>query len=95
MGPAAAQNSENRVSISVEAYHLLYQQGLIPEKAELIEGVIYSKMPKNPIHSNILRKLNLYLFKILGDKFLLSSENPIFLQLLERLDNVKIFKAGS
>lgn len=56
---------------------MLYNQGLIPEKAELIEGVIYSKMPKNPIHSNVLRKLNLYMYKALGDQFILSSGNPI------------------
>jgi Uma2 family endonuclease len=43
--------------ISVEAYHLLYNQGLVSEKSELIEGVIYSKMTKNPRHSNIVRKI--------------------------------------
>lgn len=77
MAAASVQTSENRVPISVEAFHMLYNQGLIPEKAELIEGVIYSKMPKNPIHSNVLRKLNLYMYKALEDQFLLSSENPI------------------
>lgn len=39
--------------LSVDAYHLLYENGLVAEKAELIEGVIYNKMPKNPIHSEI------------------------------------------
>ncbi len=94
MGPAAVQTSENRVTISVEAYHLLYNQGLIPEKAELIEGVIYSKMPKNPIHSHILRKLNLHLFKILGDQFLLSSENPISFEDSEPEPDISVLPLG-
>jgi hypothetical protein len=47
--------------ITVEAYHFLYENGLVEEKAELIEGVIYSKMPKNPIHSEILRRIHSFI----------------------------------
>ncbi|MBK7054867.1 MAG: hypothetical protein IPH52_07385 [Leptospiraceae bacterium] len=34
---------EKAVPISVEAYHLLYKQGLISEKTELLEGVVIEK----------------------------------------------------
>ncbi|HMV80688.1 MAG TPA: Uma2 family endonuclease [Leptospiraceae bacterium] len=91
---ASVQTLENRVPISVEAFHMLYNQGLIPEKAELIEGVIYSKMPKNPIHSNVLRKLNLYLYKALGDQFILSSENPISFDDSEPEPDISVLPLG-
>ena len=45
---------EKAVPISVEAYHLLYKQGLISEKTELLEGVVIEKMPKDPIHANLV-----------------------------------------
>lgn len=36
--------------ISVAGYHIMAQQGLVAERAELIRGVIIEKMPKTPLH---------------------------------------------
>lgn len=38
-------------TISVEKYHRLFELGIIPEKTELIEGVIFKKMPKSAEHT--------------------------------------------
>ncbi|MCB1193284.1 MAG: Uma2 family endonuclease [Leptospiraceae bacterium] len=91
----AIQDSDNVLPITIEAYHLLYERGLIPEKAELIEGVIFSKMPKNPIHSEILRKLNLFLYKNLSEKYIISSENPITIEDSESEPDIAILPEGN
>lgn len=57
MSAALEKSVPPQVLFSVEMYRAIYEQGLIPEKSELIEGVIYSKMTKNPIHSDVLRSL--------------------------------------
>jgi Uma2 family endonuclease len=63
--------------ISIEAYHLLYEQGFISEKTELLEGVVVEKMPKDPIHSNIVTQLAYFLYDRLKGKFQVRQENPI------------------
>ena len=42
---------EAAMPLTVEAFHLLSDAGLIPEKAELIAGVVFVKMPPSPPHS--------------------------------------------
>ena len=37
--------------LSVKAYHVLGELGLLPEKTELLHGEVYQKMPKSPLHS--------------------------------------------
>lgn len=41
---------KHALPISVAGYHLMAQQGLVAERAELIRGVIIEKMPKSPLH---------------------------------------------
>lgn len=68
---------ERAFPISVEAYHFLYKQGLISEKTELLEGVVIEKMPKDPIHANLVTLLTHFLYEIIKNKFQLRQENPI------------------
>ena len=80
--------------ITVEAYHLLYENGLVEEKAELIEGVIYTKLPKNPIHSEILRRIMKFLYSLESNEILISSENPITLNNSEPEPDIAILLPG-
>jgi Uma2 family endonuclease len=68
---------EKAVPISVEAYHFLYKQGLISEKTELLEGVVIEKMPKDPIHANLVTLLASYLYEAIKNEYQLRQENPI------------------
>jgi Uma2 family endonuclease len=43
--------------LSVSAYHTLGEMGLIPEKTELLRGLVFTKMPKSPLHSALLKRL--------------------------------------
>ena len=81
MGNAIFDNPtvwERAVPITVEAYHFLYRNGLVSEKTELLEGVVVEKMPKDPIHANIVTNLAYYLYEKLKNKFQVRQENPIY-----------------
>ena len=69
--------SERAFPLSVEAYHFLFKEGLISEKTELLEGVVVEKMPKDPLHANIVTKLSFFLYEKLKNKFQIRQENPI------------------
>ena len=43
--------------LSVKAYHVLGDLGLIPERSELLYGQVFHKMPKSPYHSLLLLRL--------------------------------------
>jgi len=54
--------------------------GLIPERYELVEGVIYSKMGQKPPHRIVLNEIYRWLASVFGLKFLLGQQ-PITLDL--------------
>ena len=50
---AILENPEIRrraMPISIAAYHVMFQQGMVAERAELVRGVIIEKVPKSPLH---------------------------------------------
>lgn len=81
---------ERLFPISVDAYHSLYNQGFISEKTELLEGVVIEKMPKDPIHANIVTKLAYFLYKVLKNIYQLRQENPIQIELSEPEPDIAI-----
>ena len=68
---------ERALPTTVEQYHALFAQGLIPENVELIEGIIIEKMPKSPLHSYLLSKLMGKLQAVAVGRFFVRSEQPI------------------
>lgn len=63
--------------MTVEQYHYLGEAGLIPEKTELIEGVVISKMPKSPIHVFITKKLFQILSNLISKEYTIQKEDPL------------------
>ncbi|NBU97472.1 MAG: Uma2 family endonuclease [Spirochaetia bacterium] len=63
--------------ISIQGYHELFRLGFIPEKTELIEGVIVEKMPKDPIHAGLVQKLSLFFINSISNKYHVRQENPL------------------
>lgn len=62
--------------ISVEAYHMLASGN---KRTELIQGIIFNKMPKSPLHANTLRLVHKALAELLHPAYELVTENPITL----------------
>ncbi len=54
--------------ISVAAYHTMFGQGLVEDRAELIRGVIVEKMPKSPLHEILTSGIHELLFVQLASK---------------------------
>ncbi|HEY6225906.1 MAG TPA: Uma2 family endonuclease [Verrucomicrobiae bacterium] len=63
--------------MTIEAYHILGEAGVIPENSELLYGLVYTKMPKSPFHSFLLRRLLELIRNIELRGFLVSSEQPL------------------
>lgn len=59
--------------ISIEEYYKLFGN----EKTELIEGMVYYKMPKSAKHAAIIALLSEYLRRILSPSRRVMSENPV------------------
>jgi Uma2 family endonuclease len=65
--------------MSVEAYHVLAEAGVVAEDTELLYGVVYTKMAKSPTHTSLVRAF-IKLFKTLeSPNFFASYEQPLTL----------------
>lgn len=64
--------------LSVAAYHALGEMGMIPEKTELLRGLVFTKMPKSPLHRWVLmRLLELIQVGLARAPFWVQTEQPI------------------
>lgn len=63
--------------LSVEAYHALGEAGLIPEKTELLHGLVFKKTPKSPLHRALAQRLANLFRKLIGNGFVVWTEQPI------------------
>ena len=63
--------------VSVEFYHEAGRLGLIGEDVELLEGVIFKKMPKSPLHQTLIRILQKMLQEIVPHSCFIDRECPI------------------
>ena len=63
--------------LSVSAYRVLGEAGLISKRTELLNGVVYQKMSKSPLHSALVRELLTLLAQAQLTGCFVSSEQPI------------------
>jgi len=63
--------------LSVTAYRALGEAGLIPKNTELLNGIVYKKMSKSPLHSALVRELLKLLAQVQLPGCFVSSEQPI------------------
>jgi Uma2 family endonuclease len=63
--------------LSVNAYHVLGDLGLVPEKTELLYGQVFYKMPKSPFHRLLLMRLLELLQRALPPGLHVQPEQPI------------------
>jgi Uma2 family endonuclease len=63
--------------LSVAAYRVLSESGLIPKNTELLYGFVYTKMSKSPLHSALVRRLARLLNQGLPPGYFVDSEQPI------------------
>ena len=63
--------------LSVEAYHALGEAGLMPERTELLYGLVYHKMSKSPLHTFLMLRLLRLLQAALPTGLCLRPEQPL------------------
>lgn len=63
--------------LSVQAYHVLGEAGLIPKKTELLYGQVIHKMPKTPWHSYLQQSLSEVIQAARPSGMFLRIEQPI------------------
>ena len=81
--------------ISVETYFKLGEQNLISENTELIEGIIFQKMPKSPLHYSITQKLLGYFINKLTSQFMARQEGPILMKASSPEPDIAIVESRS
>lgn len=63
--------------VSIEFYHEASRLGMIGEDVELLEGVIFRKMAKSPLHEWLIELFKRHLEAICGPGFFVGKERPI------------------
>ena len=63
--------------LSVAAYRVLGEAGLIPKNTELLYGFVYKKMSKSPFHSFLVMRLFRLLNSVKPPTHIVCSEQPI------------------
>lgn len=77
--------------LSVEFYHEAGRLGLIGEDVELLEGVLFTKMPKSPLHQFLARRLQRLLESLVPAGFFVDRESPITCRRSEPEPDVAVF----
>ncbi|MFN0127202.1 MAG: Uma2 family endonuclease [Verrucomicrobiales bacterium] len=65
--------------LSVAAYHALGAAGVMPERTELLRGVVFDKMPKSSLHVWMVRALSRIITNQLPNELDLRVEQPLTL----------------
>lgn len=63
--------------LSVAAYRVLGEAGLIPKNTELLYGFVYTKMSKSPYHSFLVQLLQAMLLRTVPTGFVVRTEQPV------------------
>ena len=64
--------------LSIEAYQALGEMGHLGKNAELLYGVVFTKMPKSPLHASIATRLFKLVRKAASEEtYVVRSEQPI------------------
>lgn len=80
--------------VSVEFYHEAGKLGMIGEDVELLEGVIFKKMPKSPFHEWLVEFLRERLLQICGPSYFIGKERPITCSTSEPEPDLAVIKGS-
>ncbi len=71
----------SRHKLNVDDYQQMITAGILTSEhhVELLEGELFNMSPIGPLHSSKTNRLNLLLVQALGDKAIVSVQNPILL----------------
>ncbi|MFN7813219.1 MAG: Uma2 family endonuclease [Planctomycetia bacterium] len=65
--------------ITVAQYHRLSADGVVPERTELLQGIIVEQMTKSPLHTFLVRRLAAWLAEAVPPAWHVRKEEPLTL----------------
>lgn len=65
--------------LTVEQYHRLSDEGIVPERTELLQGVVIEQMTKSPLHTFLVQRLTRWMESALPGGWLVRKEEPLTL----------------
>ena len=63
--------------LTVAEYHQLGEEGILGEDVELLEGLVVEKMPKNPRHVTVVKRLRRLLEAMFKGRWEVNSQDPV------------------
>lgn len=70
---------EAALPLTVEQYHRLSAEGIVPERTELLQGVIIEQMTKSPLHTFLVQRLARWIEPALPKEWFVRKEEPLTL----------------
>lgn len=89
-----AEARQSVFPVSVEFYHEAGRLGLIGADVELLEGVLFTKMPKSPLHEWLVEILRERLVAVCGTGFFIGKERPITCSHSEPEPDLAVFQGS-
>lgn len=65
--------------LTVEQYHRLSAECIVPERTELLQGVVIEQMTKSPLHTFLVQRLTRWMESALPAGWLVRKEEPLTL----------------
>jgi Uma2 family endonuclease len=65
--------------LTVEQYHRLSAEGIVPERTELLRGVVIEQMTKSPLHTFLVQRLTRWMESALPAGWFVRKEEPLTL----------------
>ena len=65
--------------LTVEQYHRLSAEGIVPERTELLQGVIIEQMTKSPLHTFLVQRLARWIETAVAAGWFVRKEEPLTL----------------
>lgn len=65
--------------LTVEQYHRLSAEGIVPERTELLQGVIIGQMTKSPLHTFLVQRLARWIGAAVPAGWFVRKEEPLTL----------------
>jgi Uma2 family endonuclease len=66
--------------MSIDRYHRLTEDAVIPQNTELLRGYVFTKMSKSPLHCSLARRLQHLLQNLLPEGMLVWRDDPLTLR---------------
>ncbi len=80
--------------LTVEQYHRLSAEGIVPERTELLQGVVIEQMTKSPLHTFLVQRLTRWIEAALPAGWFVRKEEPLTLADSEPEPDIAVVAGG-